>query len=179
MTRRHEWHGLTGTRIQNIWQQMIRRCYSPRSSAYRKYGACGITVCPEWRKSLRTFHRDMGDPPSPQHTLDRYPDKHGNYEPGNCRWATRKQQARNSRINRNLTLNGKTYSVAEWAEKLGMPVNTIYSRWRLGLNPKEILDPRPRHSFKGGKWLDGKRIPKKAERHGYRHSRKHGGTLWT
>lgn len=138
MTQRYERHGMTRTRTLNIWQGMISRCYNQNNPAYPEWGGRGITVCQRWRDSFLAFYDDMGEPP-PGLTLDRYPDNNGNYEPENCRWGTRKQQARNTRRNRKFTLNGVTKSAAEWAEDLGISASTIYSRHRLKMPVEKIL----------------------------------------
>ena len=85
-------HGQSETRAYSIWRTMWRRCTDPSSVAWGRYGGRGISVCEAWR-DLGTFMADMGEPPSGR-TLDRI-DPDGNYEPGNCRWATPKEQAAN------------------------------------------------------------------------------------
>jgi hypothetical protein len=77
------------------WRSMINRCGNPKWHAFDRYGGRGITVCERWRASFENFVADMGRRPSPRHSLDRWPDRDGNYEPGNCRWATPVEQARN------------------------------------------------------------------------------------
>lgn len=76
------------------WQMMKNRCHNPRARDYAYYGGRGITVCKKWRESFDAFLQDMGRRPSFEHTLDRV-DANKNYTPSNCRWATRKTQARN------------------------------------------------------------------------------------
>jgi len=77
------------------WCRMIQRCTYPKASSYHRYGGRGIVVCERWSKSFEDFLADMGPKPTPKHTIDRWPNKRGNYEPGNCRWATAKEQAQN------------------------------------------------------------------------------------
>lgn len=83
------------------WKSMIQRCLNPNATGYDRYGACGITVCERWL-SFENFLADMGPRPA-DCTLDRYPNKHGNYEPDNCRWATDSQQSNNKRTRSEIT----------------------------------------------------------------------------
>jgi hypothetical protein len=78
------------------WRGMIGRCTRPTDSSWKKYGACGIRVCDRWRPSYINFLADMGRKPSPQHSIDRI-DPDGDYEPSNCRWATRSEQRQHQR----------------------------------------------------------------------------------
>lgn len=128
--RTRERHGMSETPIYTSWEGMKRRCYNPRFKHFQQYGGRGIRVCDEWHKFL-AFYADMGEKPSPAHTLDRI-DNDGNYEPSNCRWATREEQANNTRSNRNLELNGTTRTVAEWARSLNMHRNTLDERLHNG-----------------------------------------------
>ena len=122
-----EKHGYCGTPIYRAWDNMRTRCLNPNGPEFHNYGGRGIKVCPRWRDSFLAFLEDVGERPSPQHTLDRV-DTNGDYEPSNVRWATRKEQARNQRKNRPLTFQGKTQPLAAWAEELGFKPNTLHRR---------------------------------------------------
>lgn len=117
---------------RSSWRWMIDRCTNPKNKDYAIYGGRGITVCSSWML-LENFLHDMGDP-LPGYTIDRI-DTNGNYEPGNCRWATPTQQARNTRRNVLIEHNGRTVTVAEASEDSGIPASTIYSRVARGAKP--------------------------------------------
>src|ERR1700730_4895282 len=96
MTKTH-CHARPGkvSRTYSSWRAMIERCERPTNNVFKYYGALGVKVCERWRDSFESFLADMGERPDGT-TLDRFPDGKGNYEPDNCRWATSKQQNRNS-----------------------------------------------------------------------------------
>lgn len=132
-------HGRHDSPEYTIWAKIKSRCCNPRSTHYRYYGGRGITMCVEWRDSFATFYAYVGPRPSPQYTIDRI-DVNGNYEPGNVRWATRKQQANNRRNNVRLTYRGKTQLLAEWADELEIPLTTILNRYYYqGRSAAEVL----------------------------------------
>ena len=109
------------------WGHIIQRCTNPNHPGFRGYGARGITVCDRWRESFAAFYEDMGPRPSSKHSIDRI-DNDGGYEPGNCRWATKKTQSRNTSTNRLLTFRGRTQSLAAWAEETGISQFTLSTR---------------------------------------------------
>lgn len=87
-------HGMYGTKVYEAWNCMIDRCTNKKIKFWHRYGGRGIKVCDEWRHSFCAFYACMGEPPTSKHTLDRI-NNDGNYEPGNCRWATMKEQRAN------------------------------------------------------------------------------------
>lgn len=89
-------HGMKKSPEHYTWVGMLTRCRNPNATGYERYGGLGVTVCERWLR-FENFYADMGQRPTLDHTLDRYPDKHGNYEPTNCRWATREEQQANRR----------------------------------------------------------------------------------
>lgn len=144
-------HGMTKTRTWKTWSMMIQRCHNQNAPDYPRYGARGVTVCLRWRLSFEDFLADMGERPDGK-TLDRFPMQDGNYEPGNCRWATPEEQQRNKRTNRLVTFNGETLCVAEWAERIGIPAGTLIGRLRNGWSDERaITEPLSRaHSHSKG-----------------------------
>ena len=123
------------------WLSAKARCFNPKTKYYRHYGGRGITMCDEWKNDFVAFLTDMG--PSPKGmSLDRYPNQNGNYEPGNCRWATQKQQNYNKRTNRHLTFHGETKILCQWCEELGIKVTTVLRRLdNEHLSVEEALNP--------------------------------------
>lgn len=89
-------HGMARTPEYTAWKNMKRRCYAPGSTNYKNWGGRGIAVCDSWLKSFDNFYKDMGDRPSPSHSLDRI-DNNGDYNKSNCRWATPDEQSVNKR----------------------------------------------------------------------------------
>jgi hypothetical protein len=119
--------GFTGTPEYSSWCSMRARCDNKNNPSYPQYGGRGISYCPSWN-SIKQFVKDVGKRPSKNHSLDRYPNNNGNYEPGNVRWATPKEQARNTRRNAILTDGINSYPISQWAEITGIHWGTIWSR---------------------------------------------------
>jgi hypothetical protein len=115
-----------------VWVAMRQRCNNPRDSAYKYIGAHGTRVCERW-DSFENFLNDMGQRPGPGYSLILYPNKEGNYEPGNCRWATASETQRRSRGRTRHTYQGKTQTLVEWSEEAGIPrsvlSNRLYEGW--------------------------------------------------
>jgi len=114
---------------------MIDRCTRPGSRHYHRYGGRGIRVCERWKLSFEAFLADMGERPSPRHSIDRI-DNDGNYEPGNCRWATPAAQNRNRSSSHVITVS---MCIEEWAEVLGVPSTRIRDRIHQGWPEKDAL----------------------------------------
>lgn len=118
-------HGQCGTSEYVSWQHMLRRCDTEGESGYDRYGGKGVKVCKRWIHSFSNFYKDMGPKPSSSHTIDRYPDKKGDYEPSNCRWATKKEQAQNISSNVWFENNGVEMVLADWAKEFGVRPRSI------------------------------------------------------
>lgn len=137
-------HGKTRSPEYHSWNHMLRRCYNQRDWKYPQYGGRGIAVCERWQDSFEAFYEDMGDKPSAQHSIERE-DNDGNYEPGNCVWATPNQQARNRRSSRMLAFGGRTQCISDWAEELGMSRDTIRKRLNAGWSVERALTETVSH----------------------------------
>jgi len=125
-----------------VWRSMKSRCSNSRNDSYADYGGRGISVCERWVVSFEAFLQDMGSRPSLKHSIDRI-DNEGNYEPGNCRWATKREQANNCRSNRTIYIDGERLTVAQWARKMGVRPCVITNRLRRGWDEKQaVLTPR-------------------------------------
>lgn len=122
-------HG--GTRIPGYksYIGMIDRCHNPKNKAWDNYGGRGIIVCEEWRADFWSFIRHIGPRTSPKHSVDRYPDNNGNYEPGNVRWATQEQQNRNMRTNLMVPVGSEFVVATDYAISEGVTRNAI--GWRI------------------------------------------------
>ncbi len=113
------------------WHAMKARCLRVKHPHYNSYGGRGITVCGKWIKSFDAFLADLGPRPTPSHTLERI-DSNKGYEPSNCRWATRTEQAHNRRDNHRYSHNGESLTLREWARKMGTTHGTLGLRLKRG-----------------------------------------------
>jgi hypothetical protein len=114
-------------KLYNTWSKMKDRCYNPNSISYPNYGGRGVEVCSRWAESFSDFLKDMGERPEGC-SLDRL-DVFGNYEPSNCRWATRLVQNNNRRDSRKITYRGVTKTLPEWARITGIKRSTLSQRF--------------------------------------------------
>lgn len=140
-------HGLQDTPEYASWNGMKQRCSNPATPCYHRYGRRGITVCDRWRHSFEAFLTDMGKRPTPEHTIDRV-DNNSGYSPDNCRWATKSEQARNTRRNLLLTHDGETKTLAEWSLEKGLRRTTISERLKRGVPVAEALETPVGSRFK-------------------------------
>lgn len=136
----HTTHGMTKTPEWYVWTHMRSRCNVPTHPAYKDYGERGINVCERW-STFENFFADMGLRPSPKHTIERV-DNDGNYEPENCKWATRQEQNTNARSNRYLTAFGRTQTLTQWGRDVGLSASCLTYRLDvLRLSPDAVLNP--------------------------------------
>lgn len=124
------------SRAYGIWQAMRDRCSNPNRSDYKYYGGRGVKVCARW-KDFEAFLADMGEPPK-ELTLDRI-NNAGNYEPSNCRWATRAEQTYNSRGVIFIEHKGARHNVTTWIQKAKISTATYYNRRKRGMTELQAL----------------------------------------
>jgi hypothetical protein len=118
---------------------MKDRCYRHKNNQYKDYGGRGISVCDEWLNNFQAFYDwAMSHGYKEELTIDRI-DNNGNYEPSNCRWATRKEQNNNTRRNRRVEFNNESHTVKEWCDMLGITQSVFYHRLARGWTVEEAL----------------------------------------
>lgn len=130
------------------WCDMRRRCFDKKYEQYMDYGGRGIIVCERWlgKQGFINFLSDMGKKPSLKHSIERI-NNNGNYEPANCKWATKKEQGRNRRNNRYLEYNGERKLISDWAEDIGVPSCLLTKRLSRGWSVEMALTT-PRNNTK-------------------------------
>jgi hypothetical protein len=143
-------HGQANSDEFKIWTHIEQRCNNPKRRGYHNYGGRGIKICEAWTSKLQprgvafqNFIKHVGSRPSKNHSIDRFPDKDGNYEPGNVRWATRQEQANNTRRNHMLTFKGESKTISLWAKDLSIPSKVIHGRLSLGWSVDDALGIPP------------------------------------
>jgi hypothetical protein len=142
-------NGLSHLSEYRIWKGLMTRCLNPKAQSYFRYGGRGITVCKRWLGStgFHNFLEDMGERPSPKHSIDRI-DNNGNYEPGNCRWATAKEQSNNTRRNRVIEYQGRSQTLIQWAREIGINEETLRDRLECNWSVERALT-EPLHNNHG------------------------------
>lgn len=140
-------HGMTKHRLYPTWHSMMSRCYNSASPAFRDYGARGISVCKRWH-DVKKFVHDNDHLAIPGLSIDRI-DNDGNYTPDNTRWATRCEQSHNRRSNVNITHQGETKTLFEWAREVGIAPRTLWARIRVrGWSVEKALETPVKKSSK-------------------------------
>lgn len=121
-----------------VWVAMRQRCNNPAGERYKDYGGRGIAVCERWQTSFENFYSDMGSRPTSKHMIERK-DNDGNYEPSNCVWATRSEQANNTRSNHRITIGNRTENLLAWFKILNISDGTYSYRIKRGMTPIQAL----------------------------------------
>lgn len=148
-------HGGRGSRLYTIWRGMIDRCENPNSEAFDRYGARGISVCPEWRADFAAFREwALANGYADALTIDRMDNDRG-YEPGNCRWATYAEQNRNYGRNRPVEFRGRTVLICDLAAEVGLPQDVLKNRiLRYGWDVEKAVSTPVQHRVKREPWKD-------------------------
>lgn len=121
-------HGKRKTRMYRIWSDMKGRCNNPNRAKYARYGGRGITVCSEWMSDFQAFYEwSMANGYQEDLSIDRI-DNDGNYCQENCRWVTMREQAANKSTNHYITYDGQTFTMSEWARRIGVPREVLKDR---------------------------------------------------
>lgn len=131
-------HGLCGEPEFWILEGMKARCHNPKNKRFDRYGGRGISVCERWLESPANFVADMGKRPSQNHSIERI-DRDGNYEPGNCVWATVAEQANNRSNNTRIEIDGRTQNITQWASECGVNRTVILRRMKRGLVGAQLI----------------------------------------
>lgn len=137
-------HGLSNSKLYDVWRQMNQRCFNPFCKDYRNYGGRGIKVCKSWRniKEFISWARSSGYKSGL--TIERK-DVNKDYAPSNCCWIDNKHQARNTRKVRKLTYQGVTRTVSDWADLTGINHRTLKGRLNRGWSAQKALTLKPKH----------------------------------
>lgn len=141
----HDMRGKTSSEYRT-WSGMKSRCLNPKNEKFPIYGGRGIKVCERWMDFLN-FLTDMGPKPSLSHSIERV-NRNGNYEPGNCIWATQPVQQRNRSTNRVISFNGISKTMTDFAADYDMRPGTLWNRLDLGWSVKDALTRPIRRAFK-------------------------------
>lgn len=145
-------HGMTSSSTWVSWMLMGQRCRNSNHKSYKNYGGRGIKICERW-ETFENFLADMGERPENM-TLERL-NSNGDYEPGNCKWATMKEQGNNRRSNFNITYQGKTQTISQWAEEIGISSKAL--RFRLNSENWTLKEAMTIGLNKGNRWRNRKK----------------------
>lgn len=137
-------HGQKNSRLYNIWDTMKQRCFNSNQKDFKNYGGRGIIICEEWLDFTNFYNWAMDNGYKENLTIERT-DVNGNYELSNCLWVTTQEQARNTRKNHFITINGEIKTIAEWSEISGIPPKTLRYRIVNNWDEKDLFSPVNRH----------------------------------
>lgn len=140
--RKTHGHATPKTSTYSSWLNMKQRVTNPNNPRWKDYGGRGVKMAKRWF-NFENFLADMGEKPTPKHSIDRYPDRDGDYKPSNCRWASPRQQQNNMRGNHRITYQGVTQALPEWAKQYGLNQSTLAKRLRRGFTIHEALTKEP------------------------------------
>ncbi len=132
-------HGMSDTRIYIIWCSLKRRCFYKNAAYYQNYGGRGITVCNEWRHNFMNFYNWAIFNGYEEHLTIERVNNDGNYEPSNCTWIPLSEQSKNRRNSINVTNDGETHCISEWARIIGIARNVIWRRYKKGISGEELF----------------------------------------
>ena len=132
-------HRMSESVEYRTWLHIKWRCLNKNCPRYKNYGGRRIKMCNDWLESFGNFYKDMGKRPENKSSIDRIDNNKGYYKE-NCHWATRTEQARNKRNNKMLIYKGETRCLSDWAEKLNMNYNTLYSKLNMGQSVKKVFN---------------------------------------
>lgn len=132
-------HGMSKTRVYDLWCGMITRCSNSKVDSYKYYGGKGIKVSKAWL-IFSNFYKDMGEPPSQLHSIDRIDNSKG-YSKKNCRWVTPIEQANNTSRSIIVDHNGETHPLYVWEKKTGISRKTLGERYRRGWRGEKLFSP--------------------------------------
>lgn len=130
-------HNMKSHPLYLVWSAMLNRCRNPNVRGYENYGGRGIKVCYRWH-DFSAFYADMGERPPGGYSIERI-NNDGDYEPGNCRWATRREQGSNKRNSRYIEAGGESLPLAEWARRLGCSSAAILARIAAGMREADAV----------------------------------------
>lgn len=130
-------HGMSKSPEYAVWANITNRCLRPTNPNYKHYGERGIGLYPPWR-DFREFYAYVGDRPTEAHTIERIDNEKG-YEPGNVKWATRKEQMRNTRASNLIAIDGVCKNITDWAEENDLHYTTVIHRMKRGMNARDAI----------------------------------------
>lgn len=140
-------HGRWRTPEYEAWHSIKERCFNKNSESWKHYGGRGITMCDEWINDPVSFLEHVGVRPSNKHSIDRIDNNRG-YEPGNVRWATRSEQARNMSTTIVYEYRGEVKSLCDWADIFGLGLNQVRTRWYKGIRGDKLFSPVKKYKLR-------------------------------